>query len=104
MSSQLSDPIVHRENALNALIEIRACYDDLQSFLAGTFARLDGLADDVRILQTAVDRTKRHAEQDVMQQQIDQLARLANELAQSVAEQKQLTANDKWAGPKQAEM
>ena len=58
MSAELLNPSVYRENALNALIEIRACHDELRTFLAGTFDRLDEVVDKLRTEMPA-DQTSR---------------------------------------------
>ena len=92
MPTDLSHPSTCRNNALNALVEIRACHDDLRTFVAGAFDRLDKLVDELRALETVQEQTQRQAERETMQEQIDQLTRLATELAQSVAEQKRLTS------------
>ena len=48
MSAALPNPSAYREDALNALIEIRACHDELRTFLAETFDRLDEVLDRLR--------------------------------------------------------
>jgi ribosome assembly protein YihI (activator of Der GTPase) len=91
MPSDLLNPSVCRENALNALAEIRACHGDLRTYVAGAFDRLDGLVEELGTQKTDEEQTQRQVDQASMQEQIDRLARLATELAQSVAEQKRLT-------------
>jgi hypothetical protein len=91
MPTDPSHPTICRENALNALIEIRSCYSDLRTFVAGAFDRLDTLAKELGTLETGSGQRRRKTEQEMMQEQIDQLTRLASELALSVAEQKRLT-------------
>jgi len=103
MPTDLLHPSNCRENALLALIEIRACYGDLRTFVAGAFDRLDALVEELRTQQTVHERTQRQAEQETLQEQIDQLARLASDLAQSIAENKQLASKREPAQPKEAE-
>jgi hypothetical protein len=81
-----------RENALNALGEIRACYSDLHTFVAGVFDRLDTVVEELRSEISAHESTKWQQEQSTLQIQIDRLSLLTADLAQSVAEQKHLTA------------
>jgi hypothetical protein len=92
MSAELLNPSVSREDALDALVEIRACHDELQAFLTATFDRLDDLVDKLRANQTGQTQVKRRMEGETLQDRIDQLARLAAELAQSVAERERLAA------------
>lgn len=97
MHAQMLHPPVCRENALNALTEIRACHEDIQAFVTGAFDRLDNLVDELRGHTTTPLNIARQAERETMQEQIDQLAKLATELAHSVAEHKQLTAKQEQA-------
>jgi len=92
MSAELLNPSVCREDALNALIEIRACHDELQAFLAATFDRLNGLVDKLRTERAGQGQAKQQTEGGTLQGRIDQLAHLAAELAQSVAERERLAA------------
>jgi hypothetical protein len=91
MSTDSPHPSVCRENALNALIEIRECYSDLRAFLAAAFDRLDELADELGARSAMHEHGRPKTDQEIMQEQIDQLTRLTSELALSVAEHKQLT-------------
>lgn len=86
---------------MNALIEIRSCYSDLRNFVAAAFDRLDALAAELGTQKTGSDQRRRKTEQEMMQEQIDQLTRLASELALSVAEQKQLTFKHNHALPEE---
>jgi hypothetical protein len=95
MSASLLNPSAYRENARNALIEIRACHDELQAFLGATFDRLDELADKLRTDQTGQKQPRRQDESGTLHDRIDLLARLAAELAQSVGEQEELAAEQK---------
>ena len=103
MSTDLLHPSNCRENALLALIDIRACYGDLRTFVAGAFDRLDTLVEELRTQTTVHERTQRQVEHETLQDQIDQLARLASDLAQSVAEHKGLASKQDRAQPKEAE-
>jgi hypothetical protein len=93
MRTESLHPSIYRENALNALIEIRACYAESQAFVDGAFDRIERLIDEVRAQKPPRAPTKAQppSERDTMQDQIDQLARLATELAHSVAEHKQMS-------------
>jgi hypothetical protein len=97
MPSELLQPSVYRENALNALVEIRACYGDMQKFVAGAFDRLNGLVAELGLSELPKGQTRLRVEREAMQDQIDQLAQLANELAQSVAEHRRLSATQEPA-------
>ena len=92
MSAELLNLSVSREDALNALIEIRACHDELQTFLAATFSRLDDLVDKLRAEQPGQEQVERRTDGGSLQDRIDQLARLAAELAQSMTEREPLAA------------
>jgi hypothetical protein len=86
MSAELLNPSVCQEDALNALIEIRACHDELQTFLSSTFDRLDELVDRLRIEHASQRRAKRQMEPGSLHDQIGLLARIAAELAESVGD------------------
>jgi hypothetical protein len=92
MSAELLNPTAYREDALNALIEIRACHDELQEFLAAAFDRLDALVGKLRTERGEQGEVQRQPEGGTLQNQIDLLARMAAELAQSVAERERETA------------
>jgi hypothetical protein len=85
-------PSVCRENVAHALAEIRACYGDVRTYVAGAFERLDKLVEEAGA-QTAREPTARQPEQAAIQEQIDQLARLAAQLTQSAVEHKRMTFN-----------
>jgi hypothetical protein len=87
MSAASPNLSVCREDALNALVEIRACHDELRTFLADTFDRLDEVVGRLRRQEPASARVARHADPDVMQGQIDHLTRLVSELAHTVKKQ-----------------
>lgn len=91
MSVDLLNSSIRGENARNALAEIRACAGELQAFVAGEFDRIEALADEIIARQTSRDQTRHRAERKMMQDQIDQLARVAAEVAELVAEQKRLS-------------
>jgi hypothetical protein len=85
MSVELQHPSVYREEALNALIEIRACHDELKAFLAGVFDRLDDLLLTKSLAAEAAPApAESPGERDAMQMQIDQLTRLVSDLARTV--------------------
>jgi hypothetical protein len=84
MSVGHSNPSACREEALNALTEIRACHDELRTFLAETFDRLDEVVGKLRQQEPAAAQVERRADPDVMQDQIDHLTRLVSDLAQTV--------------------
>jgi RNA polymerase-interacting CarD/CdnL/TRCF family regulator len=73
-----------------ALAAIRACSDDLQTFVFGVFDQLEGLTDQLLARELDWQQTQRQTEREALQGQIDRLASVAAELAQTVAEQKQL--------------
>jgi predicted nucleic acid-binding Zn-ribbon protein len=95
MSAELLNLSISREDALDALVEIRACHDELQAFLTATFDRLDDLVDKLRADQTGQTQVKRRMEGETLQDRIDQLARLAAELAQSMSERERPVAGKK---------
>jgi hypothetical protein len=103
MPTDLLQPSNCRENAMNALAEMRACYSDLRTFATGMFDRLDAVVEELRSEIAGQEWTKWQAEQDTLQEQIDRLAQLAADLAQSVAEQKQLTTKREHAPPERTE-
>jgi hypothetical protein len=84
MSVALSNPSACREEALNALIEIRPCHDELRTFLAETFDRLDEVVGGLRQQKPEPAQVERRPDPDAMQDQIDHLARLVNDLAKTV--------------------
>lgn len=83
MSAVSPNSSVCRQDALSALAEIRACQEELQTFLAETFDRLDEVVGRLR-RQGPVARTERCADPNVMQDQIDHLTQLVNDLARTV--------------------
>jgi hypothetical protein len=103
MPTDLLHPSDCQEQASNALGEIRACYGDLQTFVAGVFDRLDAVVEELRSEMSAHEWTKWQAEQSTLQVQIDRLALLASDMAQSIAEQKHLTVERERAQPEKAE-
>lgn len=92
MSAALSNSTDCREHALNALIEIRACHDELRTFLAETFDRLEEIVGQLRHDQPAAESVDPPAESDMMQNQIDYLTRLVNDLAHSIKTRETPTA------------
>ena len=92
MSATLPNPSVYREDALNALVEIRTCHDELRTFLAETFDRLDEVLDRLRNKEAAPARVERHSDPAEMQDQIDHLASLVTELARTVKQRESAPA------------
>ena len=84
MSAASLNPSVCREDALNALSEIRACHDELRTFVGETFDRLDDVVSRLRRQAPVPPPVERRADPDVMQGQIDHLTRLVSELAHTV--------------------
>jgi hypothetical protein len=76
--------------ASEALADIRAYPGGLQTFVLGVFDQLDGLTDELLARELARQQVQRQAERDVLQGQIDRLASVAAELAEAVAEQKEM--------------
>jgi hypothetical protein len=83
-------PLAHRENAQNALAEIRAWNDELQKFMVDEFNRLDELVDALLAQQASLEQAHRQSEREMLQEQIDKLAQVATELAKTLAEQRRL--------------
>ncbi len=92
MSIETASPPVASDCARNALAEIRKCQTELEEFLAETFERLDGLAEELLTNEINHQEHLRQAEREAVDQQVERLAALATELAHTVAEQKHLVA------------
>ena len=71
MPTELSHPSTCRDDALNALVEIRACHVDLRTYVAGAFERLDRLVEQLRAQKSTSSQGISHTEQEAMQAQID---------------------------------
>jgi hypothetical protein len=99
MSAASSNPLACREDALNALGEIRACHDEMRAFLTETFDRLDDVVSKLRHPQNppevaaprraapkevAPEYAELPADQDMMQDQMEYLTRLVTDLANTV--------------------
>jgi hypothetical protein len=111
MSSASVNPSAYREDALNALTEIRACHDELRTFLADTFDRLDNIVNRLRhpaavpiVAQEVVENVEPPVDRDMMQDQMDYLTRLVTDLANSVKEREPTTAGKNGAKPQPADM
>jgi hypothetical protein len=102
MPTELSHPSIYRENALNALIEIRACYGEVRTFVAGAFDRLNDLIEELGTPRATRGQAGGRAECEAMQDQIDRLVQLAHELASSVADHIQRPGDDDRARPEEA--
>jgi hypothetical protein len=103
MPTELSHPSIYRENALNALIEIRACYGEVRTFVGSAFDRLDEMIEELGTPPTTRGQTGGRAEREAMQDQIDRLVQLAHELAASVADHVQRPVDHDHARPQEAE-
>ena len=71
-----------------ALAEIRACPGELKTFISGVFDQLDSLTDQLRRYEIS----RRQAEGQAVQGQIDRLSAVAAQLAETMAEQKRLAS------------
>ena len=71
--------------AKEALAEIRACPGELQTFVSGVFDQLDSLTN--QLLRHEL--TRRQAQHESVQGEVDRLAAVAAQLAETMAEQKQ---------------
>jgi uncharacterized coiled-coil protein SlyX len=80
------------KHAQDALTEIRACCGEIQTFMDGEYDRLDALADELLIRHTVHEQAERRVEQELIQNQMDRLVEMMAEVAETVAEQKQLGA------------
>ena len=78
----------------DVLAETRTGLGELQTCITEMFDRLDGLVDERLGSRSAQQCAVGRAEQEAIQEQIDRLASLAAELAQSVAEQKRLVRRE----------
>jgi hypothetical protein len=76
--------------AREALAEIRACPGELQTFVSGVFDQLDGLTNQLLRHERTLRQTQRQAERESVQGEIDRLSAVAAQLAEMMAEQKQL--------------
>lgn len=103
MSATLSNPSICREGALNALAEIRACHDELRTFLADTFDRLDEVVGRLRNEEPSLAHVERYAEPDAMQDQIDHLTHLVTELARTVKKPERTPVGNSGASSSEAE-
>ena len=92
MSVELSNQSAEEGGVQDALTEIRASHAELQTFIEGLFERLDGLADGLLVQEVANRQAQRDTDRSALDDQIERLAALAAELAESVAQQKNITA------------
>jgi hypothetical protein len=95
MSTPLPSTFAPENRLRDALGDIRACYAEIESFMAGTFDKLEQVLDEARTEQAVDGQAKRLAERDTLDGQIARLAAIAEQLAQSVAQQQQWTAKRK---------
>ncbi len=92
MSVESSNQSAEAGGVQDALAEIRASHAELQTFFEGLFDRLDGLADGLLDQEVANRQPQRDTDRATLDDQIERLAALAAELAESVAQQKKITA------------
>ncbi len=92
MSVELSNQSAGEGGVQDALAEIRASRAELRTFLEGLFDRLDGLADGLLVQEVANRQTQRDTDRATLDDQIERLVAVAAELAESVAQQKKITA------------
>ena len=90
MSVESSDQFQSWNCARDALADIQASAGETQTLVLNALDELDGLAGELLAQQRVLEHVQRHDGQDVLQGQIDRLASVANELAEALAEQKQL--------------
>jgi hypothetical protein len=95
MSAELSNRSVPASPAQDALAEMRDCQHELQTFVTGLFDRLEGLAKELLAQETTPQQAPRQMDRNLMQNELSQLAAVATDLADLVAEQKRLLANRK---------
>jgi hypothetical protein len=92
-----------QENALSALLEIRACHEQLRTFLDETFDRLDEVVGRLRRHEGLPAQTERRADPDAMQEQIDHLTRLVTDLACTVKKRERTSVEEDGAQSSEAE-
>jgi hypothetical protein len=88
MPAEMPSLSVDVRDARNALLEISACRDELQTFLTDEFDRWERMADGLLAGEIARERAQEQAQRVALDGQIQRLAAVAAELAQSLAEQK----------------
>ena len=104
MSTDLANVSAHATAARDALAEVRAARTELYAFLTGMFDRLGALAAEQVAGLSHGDGSRaageeeghqplRPVEREAVQSQVEQLAAVAAELTELVAEQKRLLAS-----------
>lgn len=73
----------------DALAEIRAWPDRLQTFVSGVFDELDSMTEKLLAQESIRQDDRRRAEHEALEGQIDRLAAVVAQLAGAVAEQDQ---------------
>jgi hypothetical protein len=91
MSPPLSNQPSGRDILCHALAELRAGHDDLQALVSEIFDRLNGVADEFLGRKDVRGQPSQQAEWETLQREIDRLASLAAEMANSAANQKRPT-------------
>ena len=92
MSVEPSDQSADWNCAQEALGEIRAYPDMLQGLVSRIFDELDSVVDQLLAGEAVRQQTQRQAEHDALQGQIDRLAVVVAQLAETAAQQERLTA------------
>ena len=95
MSVECSDQPHGWNCAAEALAEIRACPDKLRRFVAEVFDQLDGLTDELLARESADRQFQRQVEREALEAQIDQLASVVAELAESMGGRKDANGRKK---------
>jgi hypothetical protein len=92
MLSGRCNPSESTSSLREALEDVRACENELQTFLSDMFDRIERLAQSSVVTEPPKAGDEAALKPEAMQCQIEQLAALAAELAASVAEQKKMVA------------
>ncbi|MBN1395551.1 MAG: hypothetical protein JW959_11045 [Pirellulales bacterium] len=92
MTVETSNPSMDAGVA-DALAEIHASATEASTFLEGLIERLDGLADSLPAREETNRRALRGADRAALDEQIERLAALADELAESISRQKKFSAS-----------
>ena len=88
MCAELNSQPLGRNCVRDALAELQACHDEFQTFVADMFDKLDGLAGEFLGTEIRQDDALPEPQRESLQSQIDRLAALTAELAQSLASQR----------------
>jgi hypothetical protein len=88
MRAELSNQPLGRSCLRDALAELQACHDEFQTFVADMFDEIDGLAGELLGSPVTCNDALPEPQRESLQSQIDRLAALTAELAQSMASQR----------------